>query len=155
ICLATNGQDSPSITSDGAGGAIMAWSDFRNGVDDDVYAQHILSTGTVDPGWTVNGVSITIAINNQYDAPIAPDGAGGAWVAYSDRRGSGGWADIYVNHVFSNGLIDARIGSLGLAVCIAGQEQSLSKIVSDGAGGAIVTWQDERSFSKDIYAHHV
>ena len=30
ICAATNGQNYPQSTSDGAGGAIITWQDFRS-----------------------------------------------------------------------------------------------------------------------------
>ncbi|HTP79121.1 MAG TPA: hypothetical protein VMM57_01815, partial [Bacteroidota bacterium] len=54
ICTATNNQDSPTIVSDGSGGAIITWEDHRNGTDNDIYAQRINAAGT--PQWTSNGV---------------------------------------------------------------------------------------------------
>ena len=36
-----------AIVPDGQGGAIFAWADFRNGTDDDVYAQHVDRYGTL------------------------------------------------------------------------------------------------------------
>ena len=40
-----------------------------------------------------------------------------------------------------------------VALCIIGNNQYNPTIVSDGAGGAIVTWQDQRSATTyDIYA---
>ena len=41
ISTAANTQNSPQITSDSAGGAIITWHDFRSG-NADIYAQRIL-----------------------------------------------------------------------------------------------------------------
>jgi hypothetical protein len=44
----------------------------------------------------------------------------------------------------------------GEALCTAELDQAFTSIASDGAGGAIVAWQDERTgIETDIYAQHV
>ena len=44
----------------------------------------------------------------------------------------------------------------GVPICTAANEQWHSELVSDGAGGAIITWEyDWRSGSTDIYAQNV
>ena len=46
------------LLADGAGGAIIAWQDNRAKVTSDtydIYAQHVLGTGTPDPAWPTNG----------------------------------------------------------------------------------------------------
>ena len=50
LCYNSSDQSSPSITSDMNGGAIVAWPDWRSGIELDVYAQRINSTGIVQ--WT-------------------------------------------------------------------------------------------------------
>ena len=45
MCLAVKNQFSPTIVEDGAGGAIVAWYDRRNGINDDIYAQHLNAAG--------------------------------------------------------------------------------------------------------------
>ena len=44
-------QSSPVIASDNAGGAFIAWSDLRNLNDNNIFAQHVLASGVVDPLW--------------------------------------------------------------------------------------------------------
>src|SRR6185436_2902719 len=44
-------QYSPAIVSDGAGGAIITWYDFRSGAYD-IYAQRVSSSGVVQ--WTAD-----------------------------------------------------------------------------------------------------
>jgi len=38
-------QSLPAITADGSGGAIIAWQDFRSGIDQDIYAARLLPNG--------------------------------------------------------------------------------------------------------------
>jgi hypothetical protein len=59
---------------------------------------------------------------------------------------------------FSAGAaVDARSAWVenGTALCAAADRQYVPKLVSDGAGGAIAVWSDERTGEKDIYAQRV
>jgi len=48
VCQALGIQHSATLASDGAGGAIMAWTDARNSdVDRDIYANHVTGDGNV------------------------------------------------------------------------------------------------------------
>src|SRR5207244_5704456 len=89
----------------------------------------------------------------QYDPVIAGDGAGGAIVVWADFRGFNG--DIYAQHVFAGGAVDAAWPANGRVVCAAAINQDSPKVVSDGAGGAIAIWNDARNGISDIYAQHV
>jgi len=52
-----------------------------------------------------------------------------------------------------NALGIAQWTTDGVALCMAAGSQLAPTIVADGAGGAIVTWEDIRSLSTyDIYA---
>src|SRR5262249_28042537 len=83
VCTAPNTQEGPAICSDGAGGAIIAWWDFRYG-DYDIYAQRVGADGTMK--WDADGVEICTEALTQ-DAPkIVPDGAGGAIITWEDFR---------------------------------------------------------------------
>jgi hypothetical protein len=148
ICTATLAQDSPTITSDGAGGALVAWSDNRSGVSD-IYAQSVNASGAVQ--WTIDGVALCAAPGNQYNPTIVSDGAGGAIVTWRDQRA--GAYDIYAQRVNASGA--AQWTTDGVALCTARYDQQYPRIVSDGVGGAIVTWFDLRSGINDIYAQRV
>src|ERR1043165_6544265 len=58
VCTAPDNQYVPRAVSDGAGGAIVAWMDRRDGVSYDIYAQHVRPGGDTDPAWPVNGVPV-------------------------------------------------------------------------------------------------
>lgn len=149
ICTAGGGQTLPTITSDGAGGAIVAWQDFRNGTDNDIYAQRINGSGQTV--WQINGDSLCTFAGSQFNAAIASDGAGGAIVAWQDGRS--GASHIYAQRIDAAGV--PQWGPGGLAVCLAAGAQSTPTIVADGTGGAIVGWYDSRYGNNDIFAQRL
>jgi hypothetical protein len=154
ICTTANNQQAPVLVPDGVGGALIAWSDAR-GASFDIYSQHVLPSGVVDPAWPANGRALCVATNNQQYPAIVSDGAGGAIVAWNDMRGGVAW-DIYARHVFASGVLDPAWPVDGRAICTAAGSQESLDIISDGSGGAIITWWDSRlSANYDIYAQHV
>lgn len=155
VCGASGDQVAPAIASDGAGGAIITWRDYRGGPDTDVFAQRVLASGAVDLAWPANGRAMCTAPGNQSVPVIAPDGAGGALVAWSDLRNDVD-SDIYVVRVLAGGAVDPAWPADGLELCAAPWNQSEPAIVYDGAGGAIVAWFDYRSgVDADIYVHRI
>ena len=148
ICTVLGYQYSPQITSDGSGGAIITWQDYRSG-NADIYAQRVNSSGTAQ--WTADGVAICTASGSQSYPQIASDGSGGAIITWYDGRS--GNDDIYAQRVNSAGT--AQWAANGVAICTASGEQGPPQITSDGSGGAIITWQDYRSGNADIYAQRV
>lgn len=151
VCAATGDQAIPQIDSDGAGGAVVTWSDYRPGASFGVYAQRIDASGA--PQWAVNGVSVSSVVSHKWDPCIASDGSGGAIMSWSDDQT--GRADIYAQRLDASG--SPRWGASGLAVCTAPQIQFYPSIVSDGAGGIIDAWTDARSdtVDTDVYAQRV
>jgi hypothetical protein len=159
VCTAADMQIRPELTDDGAGGAIIAWIDDRN--EDisgpaslgDIYAQRVSASGT--PLWTTDGVTVCTAINGQYFPRLVPDGSGGAIIAWNDSRTGGdyGHQDMYVQRVDANGV--AQWTADGVMLCDAVNDQWDHSLVSDGAGGAILFWEDYRRGRSDIYAQRV
>jgi len=148
ICTAVNLQEYPQIISDMAGGAIIVWQDLRGGTYD-IYAQRVDGTGV--SVWTPNGVAICAAPNTQQYPRLVSDGAGGAIIAWQDDRG--GSLDIYARRVNASGV--PLWTADGVAVSIAASNQTAPQLVTDDAGGAIVTWKDSRAGTDDIYAQRV
>ena len=154
LCVATGNQQNPAIAPDGAGGAIVAWIDYRSASNFDIYAQRISAAGAVL--WTADGVPVCTAAYHQTGAAIIPDGANGAIVAWQDLRAGGtyGAPDLYAQRLSAAGTILWTTD--GVAVCTAANEQYYPALVTDGASGAIVTWQDRRGGAGyDIYAQRI
>jgi flagellar hook capping protein FlgD len=155
---AFDGQQLPVIISDGTGGAIVAWQDGRSLASGlDIFAQHVLASGVVDPAWPANGRALCTVRGDQDNPTIASDGAGGAIVTWMDGRSGVTDVDIFAQHVLASGVVDPNWTAGGVALCTAPAQQDFPNIVSDGSGGAIVTWHDFRpgTTSIDIYAQHV
>ena len=149
ICTATWSQQYPQVTSDGGGGAIITWQDSRSIVYNEIYAQRIKASGTVQ--WTADGVPICMATGFQYFPQVISDGAGGAIVTWWDNRN--GNYDIYAQLINASGTVQWTAD--GISLCTATGDQDSPRITSDGASGAIVTWWDRRSGGYDIYAQRI
>jgi len=154
VCTASYSQITPQIVSDGSGGAIISWADTVSGPGYDIYAQHVLSSGSVDPAWPSRGLVVCSATNDQLAPRLVSDGAGGAIVVWEDKRGSA-TSDIYGQRVLGSGTVDPSWPSNGRALCTAANDQTGPQLSSDGAGGAIVSWIDDRVFGGDIYAQRI
>ena len=154
ICGAGFAQLDPQIISDTSGGAIVVWSDARNNgtTGDDTYAQRVNASGAAQ--WTADGIVVCNAANQQVLARMAPNGSGGAVVAWMDTRSGGLNYDIYAQRINANG--SAQWAANGVALCTAANAQASPTVASDGFGGAIVAWHDFRNgIHNDIYAARV
>jgi hypothetical protein len=148
ICTATNDQSDPILASDGNGGAIVIWYDMRGG-NSDIYAQRINSNGVAL--WNLNGVAICTEIHDQFSPQVTADGQGGAIIAWYDTRSDTG--DIYAQRVNSAGV--PLWTTNGVAVCTAPNRQSDPMLVSDGNGGAIIAWFDNRGTNPLVYTQRI
>ena len=167
----TKTQEEIQICSDGAGGAIITWHDFRNG-QRDIYAQRINKTGDTQWGngkiWggveDRNGTVICNANGHQYRPQICSDGAGGAIITWYDFRNGESNCDIYAQRINKTGDTQWGDGKMwgdlqdqnGTIICNEDtQDQWDPHICSDGDYGAIITWHDERNGNWDIYAQRI
>ena len=133
-------QASPALIADGAGGAFIAWTDDRNysSTSMDVYAQHLNGEGALR--WAASGVRATDAVNLQQFVSLAPDGRGGAILAWEDSRTTR--VDIYAQRIDSTGTIAWASG--GSPICTNLYDQFRPKVLPDGAHGAVVVFWDGR-----------
>jgi hypothetical protein len=153
VCSAVQSQMYPQIISDGLGGAVIAWQDHRNAVDDDIYAQRVdASGGTL---WTANGVAISATTGSQQNCRIIPGASGEAIIAWIDYRLGASNGDIYVQKVNASGA--GQWAANGATVCAAAGNQTNVQLIMDGADGAVATWEDARSGASniDVYARRI
>jgi hypothetical protein len=157
VCIAANNQINPTIASDGAGGAFIAWQDYRKGSEYDIYVQHLTASGTLypDPNWITDGLGACVATNSQFYPVLAADGGGGVFVAWQDYR-SGTDNHIFAQHLTAHGAIVAGWPANGSPVCQAQNSQFTPVVSSDGGTGLFLAWQDFRSGTANhIYAQHL
>ena len=153
ICTALDHQNTLRMVPDGQGGAIIVWVDYRSPTPNnpDIYAQRVNKWGFVQ--WAANGIAVCSDPSQQGNPEAVSDGLGGAIVVWQDGRIDGG---IYAQRVDANG--NALWTSGGVIVNNEVGLQQNAKAVSDGAGGAIVVWEDSRNFatsSWDVYAQRI
>ena len=151
ICSLFGNQFSPDIILDGAGGAVIVWSDNWSGVDWDIYAQRVDGDGA--PYWTPGGIAISAAAQNQTSPAIAADGTGGAIITWDDNRGVD--SDIYAQRILIDATGTTRWTTDGVTICTAFFWQVDPDLVPDLEGGAVIVWTDYRTGNYDIYAQRV
>lgn len=153
ICSVDSDQVSPAIISDGSGGAIIAWQDKRSG-SYDIYAQRVNASGVLQ--WSPStGDSVCKVVFDQVNIAMVSDGSGGALLAWEDYRSNAGpgLADVYTQKVNATGV--PQWTANGIGVCTQAAAQHGPRIISDGSGGAFLTWYDHRAGDYDIYTQRV
>lgn len=134
-------QRTPTICADGAGGAFIAWQDFRanNGPPADIYAQHVNANGT--PLWISGGVQVCGNTFEQTAPLIALAQSGSAVVEWTDPRT--GAAGQYAQRVSDpSGAVSWTVD--GVAVTTATTTGGDFRMVGDGVGGAYLGWTEFR-----------
>ncbi len=118
------------------------------------FALALLCVHAADAAWDQDGDPIAVYQQNQTGVVAVPDGSGGAFLAWQDARTLE--QDIYAQRVAADGT--AMWGAGGIPVCTASDQQWSPAMVSDGAGGVVILWEDERnggSSNTDVYAQRV
>lgn len=150
--IGNQGGNGPAVVPSIDGGAIVAWRDERF-TDYDIYAQRIDGKGVVQ--WTVDGVPVCDVPEIQMNVRGVTDGAGGAILVWSDMRA--GQADIYAQRIDVDGNPMWPVGAPsldGIPVCVDTDHQSWVSVVGDGAGGAIIVWEQGNT-PNDLYAQRL
>jgi len=156
-----NEQGGFSMIAAGDGGVIIAWHDGRNTSTSlyNIYAQKITASGAIESGWPVNGLLICNAIDQQFAPILVSDGANGAIIAWYDYRGvAADFQDVYAHRVNANGTLNTSWPLNGLAIATGPESQWNQRMISDGSGGAIIVWQDNKNKAtsgNDIYATRI
>ena len=152
LCTNAAGQQNPWVVADGTGGALVTWLDSRNGWYA-VCAQRVTAGGAF--AWPADGVVLCDTTGYRYEPHLVSDGAGGAIVTWYDQRSGGNYTfdDVYARRVSAAGV--PQWTAQGVRLCTATGSQQTPVLVSDGLGGAIVTWFDGRASDFDIYAQRI
>lgn len=126
-----------------AGQSVWVWFENRTGTND-LFAQKLDSSGA--RCWDTTGVWVgTSNSSGAAGFSATVDGRDGAIAAWSMYRGPLN-SDIYAQHTDSAGRL--CWSDTGLAVCPGDNNVTSPVAVTDGDGGVIVAWKDDRG----IYA---
>jgi hypothetical protein len=149
LCTADAYRYGPRIIQDGRHGAIVVWNDYRTGVDYDIYGNGIDSSGSI--AGSPSGVPACTAADNQEIWGVILDGAGGVIVAWRDVRD--GTSRAYAQRFDSMG--NTVWATDGIDVCPGALYVAYARVISDGAGGAIFAWFENRVSGDDIFAQRI
>ncbi len=149
----SGGQASPQMARIRPGVMGLVWEDGRSAGKKRVFAQIIDSTGAIT--YPADGVSVSNRTGDQVSPTVSTDGAGGLIVAFEDKTKGATQTDIYGQRISNSGTLQWT--DPGIAICTADKIQQFPRMIPDGQGGAILTWEDYRpSFSNvEIYASRI
>ncbi len=156
VCSAMYFRGYPVIVSDGSGGAIIAWPDYRNGIDFDIYAQRVDGNGVMQ--WASDGIGVCTGQGDQNFPVIISDGNNGAILTWIDDRSLNTMnPDIYAQGINADGSLKWS-QTIGISTNTDGVTNPA--IATDGSGGAIITWSEDMSLhndtsAADIYVQHL
>lgn len=111
---------------------------------------------TTSAQWSTNpnvNNAICSTVNQQQAPRVASDGSGGSIITWWDYDLTTSNYNIYAQRINSSGIVQWTPG--GVAICTNSLHQQNPEITSDGNGGAIIAWQDNRSGNCEIYAQRV
>ncbi len=156
VAAAPENQSAPIIIESEDGDPLVSWRDSRSG-DYDIYAQK-LDAATGNSLWSGNGLILCGAANSQYRPSACTDGQSGIIVCWFDYRtaSSAPWdLNIFAQRILADGSLAWQFN--GVPVCLAPDAQRDNRLVSDGRGGAVIAWEDNRQGDgrEDIYVQHL
>ncbi len=147
LCTAEFGQSGPRMSSDGAGGCYVVWDDLRNGnsPNDDIYAQHLSSTGA--SLWEANGKPICTAPNQQ-NGSLVKVSNNNVFINWMDvRNGSVG---IYYQVLNSTGATLLENNGHLVFWGLSGDTPKDNYLILNRSNDIAIIWQDTR-FANDGY----
>jgi len=150
VCGQLASQQSPQACSDGAGGAIIAWLDFRNG-NADIYAQRVDGSGT--SLWAADGVKVCTDPGALFVRYIVACQSGGAIIVWEDQRFGGSL--IYAQKITDTGVIAAGWPVDGMPASTFISSQTTPQVTTDKVNGCVIAWKDHRAANDDIYAQRI
>ena len=110
----------------------------------------LTSLTTAYAQWNTDGVAICTATADQTTIRSIDDGLGGSIIVWQDARS--GNPDIYAQKVDNLGNVQWTAD--GVAICTESHNQISPRLTTDGAGGAIISWDDDR-WGDNPYAQRV
>ncbi|MFI5129097.1 MAG: hypothetical protein ACHQFX_03860 [Chitinophagales bacterium] len=140
-----------AMTTDGAGGVIVAWTAYDN--DYNIYAQRIDANG--ETRWSSPRTAVCTGEGDQLKASIVSDGQGGAIICWYDHRNGKG---VYAQRLNAAGV--AQWATDGVLVTPSTEDPENDDdygpaMVSNGAGEVSIAWTQDVSGRSDIFAQRL
>jgi hypothetical protein len=146
------------LASDGSGGCYVSWyvyqADATGIAESEVYLQRLTSAGVPAAGWPDSGLVLADTRWSRFITDMFADETGHVFVVWLDARVDGSYPDIYAQRVSPEGVIaPGWTATNGHPVTTAPWLQQQATFCTDGAGGFIAAWYDQRAFDyAQVYA---
>ncbi len=145
VSAKTKGSNKLKMISDGGNGAFFVWSQQSN-----LWANKVDSSGGLI--WSDSGIAICDTIGRQEYGDLILSAPGVPIVTWRDDRK--GDFDIYAQIL--NGSGSRKLQKQGKAISTNSGIQWAPEIITDGSGGAIIFWGDNRSLTYwDLYSQKI
>ncbi len=139
-------QEDPVITRTSDNNYIIAWIDFSQDLDGDVYAQKINSDG--DLLWQAGGKPVCIGNSMQLGINMEADQDGGAFIIWGDSRNPS--KDLYAQRLSAAGEPLWTVN--GIPVANGPGDEIQNTMLPDGQGGMMMAYTHSYVGEEDIYA---
>ncbi len=152
VCSNSSDQSTPGLISDGADGIIVSWSDWRSGIERDIYAQRLNGDG--QPLWIWDGVVVVNKTTREHNQRMVMDGQGGAIVVFEQKNSATYNWELWAQRIDANGNGVWNPGGIPVTTILS--EHLNERIQSDGQGGVYIAFQDFRNgIDYDVYVQHL
>jgi hypothetical protein len=146
-------QKDIELASDGNQGALVVWSDMRDG-SGDIYGTHFTGGGFPVSGWMPDGNPFCTSPGGQSFPAVMSDGLGGAFVAWSDNRDFP--PAVYAMRLTPTAGLAPGWWPNGNLVSSGGNLGTKNPVLNaDAGGGFIAVWPDERGGATQLYAQRM
>lgn len=134
------------LCSDGAGGVYVVALGALGVNEGGLRLVRWLANGTLAPGWPATGVDVTGGdLEAKSDPVIAPDGAGGCivfWARDPVPPVNTGEFNVHAQRFDAGGVAQWTADGVQMSTVHAAFQMGRTRAIFDGAGGAIVSWQE-------------
>jgi hypothetical protein len=150
-----SGQAGVSAAADGAGGVVATWSDNRYGGTDSagaIFMQRVDASGTLL--WGQSGVKITN--HSSASVSILAHGSSDYFVVWGLNPGVSGPVNdnVFVQKLNAGGVAQWPVSGVHVTGN-TGAGQARPDLCDDRRGGAIITWEEPRNGSLNVYAQRI
>lgn len=139
-------QEDPVITRTSDNNFVIAWIDFSDDLDGNVYAQKVSTTGQLM--WQEGGVPVCTIFGEQIGLNIEPDNSGGAFIVWGDSRSSS--KDLYGQRLSSTGAPLWTVN--GIPIANGTGDEIQNTMFSDGSDGLMIAYTYTFVGNDDVFA---
>ncbi|MGH7730287.1 MAG: hypothetical protein ACRENJ_03455 [Candidatus Eiseniibacteriota bacterium] len=120
--------------SDGATGTFVAWQESGSDPNGPLRAQHLLSTGDLDPAWPADGALASGVLAARGFLDLVPDRLGGVYACWMEGPA------LFVTRIDPTGQVAAGWPASGKSLGPASSLFGRLKVIEDGSHGSFVGW---------------